>query len=203
MARLRGLGAHHEQRRDDIASAVLEVVADSGLAAVSLSSVAARAGISQGRVQHYFPTKEALLEAAFDHANARSAARIRAELGEEAETAPPRQALTVVLTELIPHDAQSANHLRVRQAFAALALHREAIADRMRGEYERLHHHHLADLVRRDQAASALPHDLDAADTALSLVALAEGLAYHVLIGTCPGPTARRLVREAVDRLYS
>ncbi|WP_211282624.1 TetR/AcrR family transcriptional regulator [Amycolatopsis keratiniphila] len=181
---------------------MLEVVADSGLPSVSLSTVAARAGVSQGRVQYYFPTKESLIEAAFDHANAASSARIAAKLGGSPGSASPRQALTVVLTELIPYDAQSLNHLRVRQSFAALALHHEAIAERMRKEYEQLHDDNIADLLRQDQRAGHLSVAQEPGSVARGLVALAEGLAYYVLIGACSAQTAKQNVLDALDRLY-
>ncbi|MFC7739888.1 hypothetical protein ACFQXA_01365 [Nocardiopsis composta] len=44
--RTRGPGAHHEERRAQIADAVLAIAAERGLAAVSQSEVAARAGVS-------------------------------------------------------------------------------------------------------------------------------------------------------------
>ena len=51
----------HQQRRTEIAYAVWAVIAEDGLDAVSLRRVAAEAGISLGRVQHYFDSKEELL----------------------------------------------------------------------------------------------------------------------------------------------
>lgn len=61
----------HAQRRTEISHAVWAVVARNGLDAVSLRTVAAEAGISAGRVQHYFATKdEMVLEAAREMARA-------------------------------------------------------------------------------------------------------------------------------------
>ncbi|WP_049558687.1 TetR/AcrR family transcriptional regulator [Nonomuraea sp. SBT364] len=193
----RGPGAHQEQRRAEIADAVLAIVADRGLQAVSLTEVAARAGVSHGRVQHYFPAKEQLIAAAFDRGNALSSARIDAELGHDAAGAPARQVLTVVLCELIPYDAATRAHLRVRQSFAALALADEAIAGRLRADYDRFHRQ-MADLIRRDHG-----HDRDAEAEAVSLVALAEGLAYYVLIGLTPAGSARDRVLAAIAALYA
>ena len=51
----------HGQRRLQIARAVWSVMATRGLDAVSLRSVAAEAGISMGRVQHYFRSKDAMI----------------------------------------------------------------------------------------------------------------------------------------------
>ncbi|WP_067826934.1 TetR/AcrR family transcriptional regulator [Actinomadura kijaniata] len=189
--RTRGPGAHHDRRAAEIAEAVLAMVADEGLAAVSQSRVAARAGVSAGRVQHYFPTKQRLLQAAFEHANALSAARITARTGDVATS---RQVLTVVLTELIPHDPDTHVHMRVRQAFTALALTDPAIATRLHADYTRLHQQ-LADLLAHDGVSDPLP-------TAIALAALAEGLAYYVLTDLCSAQTARDRILTAVDDAY-
>jgi AcrR family transcriptional regulator len=191
---------HHAQRRDDIADAVLAVVAERGLAAVSLTEVAAQAGVSPGRVQHYFPTKDKLIAAAFERGNALSSARIDTELGTL--EAPPRRVLTVVLCHLIPEDPATWAHMRVRQFFTSLALVDEAIADRLRRDYDRFHQQ-MADLVQRDQDRGVIAAAVNAQDVATALVALAEGLAYYVLTGVTSATTARERVLAALADLYS
>ncbi|MGP4025891.1 TetR/AcrR family transcriptional regulator [Actinomadura sp. 3N407] len=199
--RTRGPGAQHETRRREIADAVLAIVAEHGLPAVSMTEVAARAGVSAGRVQHYFPTKQKLIEAAFDRGNELSSARIRSLVGRDLDSAEPRSVLTVVLTELIAHDPETRAHMRVRQSFTALALADEAIADRMRADYTRFHRQ-ITDLVRGDRDAGLIPRATDPAHAAVDLVALAEGLAYYVLIGITDPETARDRVRTAIAALY-
>lgn len=200
--RTRGPGVRHEVRRQEIADAVLAVVAEHGLPAVSLTEVAARAGVSAGRVQHYFPTKHELVEAAFERGNELSGARIRSLVGEDLEGAAPRTVLTVVLTELIAGDAETRARLRVRQAFTALALTDEAIARRMRADYEHFHGQ-VAELLRRDREAGLLPGRVEPGGAGVDLVALAEGLAYYVLIGVTPPDTARGRIVSAIAALYS
>ena len=51
----------HRQSRTEIAYTVWAVIAEDGLDAVSMRRVAAEAGISLGRVQHYFTSKDELL----------------------------------------------------------------------------------------------------------------------------------------------
>ncbi|UBU08642.1 TetR/AcrR family transcriptional regulator [Nonomuraea gerenzanensis] len=199
--RTRGPGAHHEERRNQIADAVLAVVADRGLAAVSLTEVAARAGISPGRVQHYFPAKRQLIEAAFERGNALGGARVRERVGRDLDAAEPRLVLTVVLTELIPYDATTRAHMRVRQSFHAFAFADEEIAARLRVLYAQFHRR-LSDLVGADQRAGRLPAGLDAHRAAVTLVALAEGLAANVLIDVTPAATARESVLAAIAGLY-
>ncbi|WP_223838851.1 TetR/AcrR family transcriptional regulator [Nocardiopsis deserti] len=195
----RGPGTEHEQRRREIADAVLAVAAEHGMAAVSQTSVAARAGVSPGRVQHYFPAKHQMIEAAFDRGNALSSARIAAKAGPDGS---PRRLLTTVLTELIPHDDATRAHMRVRQAFTALALSDGAIARRMREEYARFHGQ-VADLLRRGQDEGAVPRTLDPAERAVALVALAEGLAYYVLVDVHPAEAARERLLAEIAALHA
>jgi AcrR family transcriptional regulator len=201
-ARTRGPGAQHEQRRAEIADAVLTVVAERGLQAVSQTEVAHHAGVSAGRVQHYFPTKHDLIEAAFDRSNTQSAALIRAKVGQDLDTAPPRSVLTTVLTELIAYDGPTRAHMRVRQAFNALALADDAIAARIREQYADFHRQ-IAALVRREQAAGTITATADPDRTAVELVALTEGLAYYVLLDVHPADSAREQVLAAIAGLYS
>lgn len=196
--RTRGPGAQHEDHRLAIADAFLEVVADEGLPAASLRRVAARASVSPGRVQHYFPTKDRLLEAGFDRANTRSSTRIADLLDGDPAGASAREVLVVVLTQLVPHDTFSWTHLRVRQAFIARGLTDDRIAARLRAEYRRLHRR-LGDAVQREQGHGALRADVDPVTLAARLVAHAEGLANHVLLGVTSPDQARAAVLASLE----
>lgn len=199
----RGPGAHHAQRRAEIADAVLAIVAERGLAAVSQAEVAAQAGISPGRVRHYFPAKRQLLEAAFERGNELSSLRIQAKTGADLQAADPRLVLTTVLTELIPYDATTEAHMRVRQSFHAyaFAFADETIAAHLRVLYADFHRQ-MADLIHKDQQTGRIPSDADPERTALALVALTEGLAAYVLTGVTPAVHAREQVLEAIAALY-
>jgi AcrR family transcriptional regulator len=195
----RGPGAQHEQRRGEIADAVLAVVADGGIAAVSLTEVAARAAVSAGRVQHYFRSRAELIEAAFERGNAASGARIRELVGEQdLTTADPRLVLTTVLTELLPYDDVRRAHLRVRQFFNAQALADPSIAERIQRAYAGFHDE-LAGLVARS-APSCADH---AGAIAVKLAALTEGLAYYVLIEAWTAEDARDQVLTELAELLS
>jgi AcrR family transcriptional regulator len=177
---------------------VLAVVDEAGLAAVSLTSVAGKAGVSPGRVQHYFPSRAELLEAAFERANELASERI-AEL--TAADGGPRSVLTAVLTELVPHDRVTSTHMRIRQSFTAQALTDERVATRLRDAYAQLNAR-LADVLAREIEAGVIAVAERPEHVAGRLVAFAEGLAYHVLIGTHPADVARRQVLDAVGALY-
>lgn len=202
MAHTRGPGVEHEARRSDLVDAALAVTAEHGISGVTQSRVAAAAGVSPGRVQHYFPTMTSLLAEAFDRLNAASAERIRALVGDDLDVAPARRVLEVVLTELIPHNAATRAHLQFRQSFTALALHHDDVAVRLREQYRRLHHDDLAGLVARDRDAGRIAGPVSPVRVATGLAALAEGLAYYVLIGVVEPEPAREHVLGAVAALY-
>jgi AcrR family transcriptional regulator len=49
------------KRRDELAHALLEVIADQGVAAVSIRTVAQQAGCTRGAIMHFFGSRERLL----------------------------------------------------------------------------------------------------------------------------------------------
>jgi AcrR family transcriptional regulator len=198
VARTRGVGAQRDVRRREICDAVLAVVDDAGIAAVSLTTVAAQAGVSAGRVQHYFPSRAQLLEAAFDRSNELAVDRITALTAQDPS---PRAALTAVLTDLVPHDDATRTHMRVRQSFTAQALADVRVAARLRDTYGELAQR-LGEIIAGEVAAGAIVTDERPEHVAVRLVAIAEGLAYHVLIGTHPADAARHQVLDAVAALY-
>jgi TetR/AcrR family transcriptional repressor of bet genes len=115
--------------RTRLADKVCDLIADQGLTAVSVRAVAAAAGVSIGAVQHYFPTKEAMLIAAHERANARISARADAAAAT-AET--PKEIIRAVLLSVLPLDEDSRRVVTVFTVFETAALHSEKLADRAR-----------------------------------------------------------------------
>ena len=54
-------------RREQIVEAAVAVIAEQGLQHLSLSEIESKVGMSRGQLTYYFPTKEAILLAVFDH----------------------------------------------------------------------------------------------------------------------------------------
>lgn len=96
---------------------VLRIVAERGLDQVSVRKIAAVANVSIGTVQHYFPTKDRMLAAAYAEVVARIRSRLQGvRLGDDT-----RQNLLAVLVELLPLDERRVAECRVHLAFAARA----------------------------------------------------------------------------------
>ncbi|SDU56782.1 TetR/AcrR family transcriptional regulator [Jiangella alkaliphila] len=111
--------------KDVITEALLDITAERGLDQVSVRQVAAAAGVAIGTVQHYFPTKDAMLTAAFTEVVLRIRERVAATvLGPDV-----RRNLAAVLRELLPLDDHRTAEVRIQVAFAARAATSPALAE--------------------------------------------------------------------------
>jgi AcrR family transcriptional regulator len=108
-----------------LTDALLGIVAERGLDHVSVREVASAAGVSIGTVQHYFPTKDGMLAAAF-HEVVR---RIRTRMTSVCPGPDVRRNMSAVLSELLPLDSSRAAEARIQLAFAARAATSAALAD--------------------------------------------------------------------------
>ncbi len=111
-------------RRTALTNAVLTIVAERGLDQVSVREVAATAGVSIGTVQHYFPTKDDMLLAAFNDV----VQRIRQRISSLCAGPHVRNNLSAVLHQLLPLDDERAAESRIVLAFAARAATSPALA---------------------------------------------------------------------------
>jgi len=84
--------------RRRLLDATVDSLAQVGWTATSVTLVAARAGVSRGAAQHYFPTRELLFEAAVDHIGQRRMAELK-RAATDLPTGPGRT--EAVLTALV------------------------------------------------------------------------------------------------------
>jgi AcrR family transcriptional regulator len=153
-----------------ITEVMLRIVAERGLDHVSVREVAAGAAVSIGTVQHYFATKDEMLEAAYAEVISRIAARLDAvPLGDDV-----RRNVSTLLVELLPLDRRRVTETRVHLAFAARAATMPALAGTQRQALTRLHAGLAAAFGR---ATGAPPQRCRVA--AHAAIAVADGLALH------------------------
>ncbi|WP_165436149.1 TetR/AcrR family transcriptional regulator [Amycolatopsis suaedae] len=193
MTRTRGLGAKHQERRAQIADALLRIIDAEGLEAVNLRQVARQAGVSMGAVQHYFRTKDEMLLFALDYVSERGGERIRARLESDS---PHRVVLREVLAEFIPADDTRRAELRVSTAFLARGLVDDRVTEHVRQGYAGIHGL-LTLLVRRASGA------VDPEQTAVTLFALAEGLGDQVLVGHLDATAALAVLDAQLERMVA
>lgn len=192
----------HEQRRGFIAAAVRRIAADRGLEAVSLGEVAAEAGISKGLVQHYFPSKDAMLRYATETLRNQVERHLDGELGGGlgGESGADARSLRSVVVALLPLDEERRTEAMVANAFIARALKDDQIAERFRVGHSQLHEN-LAGVIAHAQAAGTVSADLDPGREADLLLALVAGLGDAVLLGHRTPEQAIELIDLHLSRL--
>jgi TetR/AcrR family transcriptional repressor of bet genes len=95
----------HKARRDHIAEALLDIVAQRGLEAISLRTVAEQAGVSIGRIQHYFATKDDLLAYAIEYQDWLVQQRWNQQSWPRGDPTP-REALRWLMLQMVPDSDQ-------------------------------------------------------------------------------------------------
>ncbi|OLT28372.1 TetR family transcriptional regulator [Actinomadura sp. CNU-125] len=192
--------ADADTRRAQVASALVAVVAERGLARTTLADVARTAGVSVGLVQRYFRTKDELLTFGIEYVYRRTEERVEAVPVE-----PPIREFVVRLMETsLPLTPERHAEARVWLAFVQTSLTEPAMAAVHRDATGRL-----IDGVRQAlegaRRAGELGAGVDAAAEAAALVAFADGLCLHHA-ATGDGFEASGIaaaLRLYVDRLFA
>lgn len=181
-----------EQVRGAIVSVVIAMVAESGFEALSVRSVAARADLSPGAVQHHFPTKASMLDAAMSAIS--DGARQRYET--LASVDDPQERLHALADKLVPGTAQS-TVAKVWLAFAC----RASVDATIRTRYAELWGGVRSGIRLLLPAAGGRPDTAE--DDAAELLALLDGLALSVVAeqGRIDPDTARRIAHRRVTQL--
>jgi AcrR family transcriptional regulator len=197
----------HEERRRQIADALLRTAATRGLHATGMREVAAEAGVSLRLVQYYFGTKEELLLAATQYLAARYSERVlaRARLGKAGAPggpAGPRDVIAAILTEALPADDERRAFTIVYTAYLALSLTDPALAIAPLVRNSGAVIDVVAAQLRAAQAAGDMPVHLDPALEALTLVAMSAGLGTSVLAGQSSVGQAQAVIDYHLHRLF-
>ncbi|KQU89614.1 hypothetical protein ASD12_28295 [Mesorhizobium sp. Root102] len=168
---------NHNDRRRQICDVLLDIVAESGMAGVTIRAVAERSGWSTGVIGHYFHGRQDLLLGGL-----RRAAEILAEHNTRVlTTLDGLQALEQILEGSVPLDSRRLALSRIFFFFFV-----EAITDKgLREEVETYlvgWRKSVATALRRAQEHGDLPDDIDRKAIATDLVGLADGLSLHALL---------------------
>ena len=195
----------HEERRRQIADALLRTAATRGLHATGMREVAAEAGVSLRLVQYYFGTKEELLLFAMQHLAAqfgeRGMARIR-QLKETESPVSPRDVIAAILTEGLPADHERRTFTVLYTAYFALSLTDPALAIAPLVRNSNVVIDVVAAQLRAAQAAGGTPARLNPDLEAVSLLAMSAGLGTSVLAGQSSVERAQAVIDYHLDRLF-
>lgn len=169
----------HEQRRRELAAAVWQVIADHGVAEVSIRMVAAAAGWSTGALRHYFATRGELLAFACEQVIDQVTERIQALQ----VPADPVRAVRAILLETMPVDERRRTEDSIAFSFLALGLGDPELARVQRRHFTSMYGLCLQ-LIEGLAAAGALAKTSESLPTlARRLHAVVDGLTVHVLAG--------------------
>jgi AcrR family transcriptional regulator len=191
----------HEQRRRQIAEALLRVAAARGLHQAGLREVAAEAGMSVRLIQYYFGTKEQLLLYATQYLAVALADRAKARIAAVGPDAGPRAVIEAILAEALPDDEDSRVFNVIWTSYLALSLTDSALDMGPLARDSNVIIDVIAAQLRAAQNGGPMPPGLDADLEATSLVALSAGLGTSVLVGDRDAAQAWAVIRYQLDRL--
>lgn len=171
----------HGQRRGEIAEALWRIAAREGLEAVSLSRVADEAGVSKGRVQHYFASRDELLAFTATLLYLRVDERIGTHLAG-ADPGSPLALVRALLAGILPLDEEGRTDALVGSAFLVRAVGDPEMRESYRASNRLAVEGLTAKLtVARDRGELAAGADPEREATRLFL--LARGLTESLLLG--------------------
>jgi AcrR family transcriptional regulator len=195
----------HEERRRQIADALLRTAAARGLHATGMREVAAEAGVSLRLVQYYFGTKEELLLAAMQHLATQFGGRALARINRLKETQSPvnpRDVIAAILTEALPVDDERRTFTVLWTAYFALSLTEPALAIAPLVRDSAAVIDVVAAQLRAAQAAGGTPAHLDPDLEAVSLLAMSAGLGHSILAGQSSAGQAQAVIDYHLHRLF-
>lgn len=187
----------HDERRREIADAVLRLAATEGLESVSLRHVAAEAGISMGRVQHYFRSKDEMLVFAFEHQARRHEQRIVERLAAAGRPPSVREVVRTIMVEILPTDDESRASWQAGIAFFIRAMSDERMAAVVAASGPGL-----IDVFAERLAAANLAPGADPRHEAAILWALVDAQATAIVLGSRAPAEAVATVDYHLDRLF-
>lgn len=192
----------HDQRRKQIAEAVWAIVAFRGFEAVTLRSVAAEAGVSMGTVQHYFTNKEEMIYFACTQFVEQATSGADSLREQSNEPNAPRTIIRAIMQQTMPLTDEQRIGSAVWLAFVSRAAVDDQLGEFIREAWNGLHRFVGAQL-RAAQEAGQVPTTLDTALEAASLIALADGLASHLLVGQYSPAMGIEAVDHRLEQLFT
>lgn len=184
------------ERSAEIADAARQVALEHGLAAVTLRSIAARAGVAPALVAHYQPNMDALVASTF----ATIVAAEIDEVGRLLDTLPgPRERLGALLDTLLDGSRDDVTVVWV-EAWA-LGRRNEALAASVRDEMDAWQG--VVQGVVEDGVAEAGFETDDAAATAWQLLGMIDGLNAQALVRWGDASDRGSLIHRAVEGMLA
>lgn len=181
-----------------IVDAAWRVVAEHGIAAATIRTIAAEAGVSTGFITHYFADKQELIVEVLRHNNARARRRVVAATRKQNDLA----AVEAAVEALIPVDVERRREWQVWVNSWGQTAAGDELAEGLGGGWRALQAM-LAELLGRAVRAGELPDGIDLEYEAGRLVTMIAGIG--LLAGVQPAgrirPEARRMLADHLAAL--
>lgn len=167
----------HDARRREIALAAVTVIGTNGIDNTRLVDVARAAHVTTGSITHYFEGKNAVLLAALDHVAQNILHIIRTQSGAITD----RDTLIELAGLALPTHEDGVRDWRVWLAFFGRAMGDPSLA-RVNNAYYDEFRDRIAQIIKKQQAAGHLSHDIDPALTTNSIITAVDGLGVRASI---------------------
>lgn len=192
----------HEERRTEIADALVRVAGRRGLHAVGMRDVAAEAGVSLRLVQYYFETKEKLLLHGLQQLAERFGERVAGRVRAAGDSPGPRATIEALLMASLPIDEESRAFHLVYTSYAVLAVTDPALAAQPFIRNPDAAEDTLTELLRQAQESDLLQPGVNARLEAVSLLAMSAGLGISILVGQRSPQSAAAVLGHHLDRIF-
>ncbi|MFE3904880.1 TetR/AcrR family transcriptional regulator [Streptomyces sp. NPDC059153] len=193
----------HEERRTQIAEALIRVAGRRGLHAVGMRDVAAEAGVSLRLVQYYFQTKENLLFHGLQHLTDLFTARVGARLAAAGPDPGPRATIEALLLASLPTDEESRTFHLLYSSYSILSVTDEGLAAQPFIDNPDAAENALTGLLRQAQESGLADSDVDARTEAISLLAMTATMGTSILVGQRKPESAIAVLHHHLDRIFT
>ncbi|TDC73525.1 TetR/AcrR family transcriptional regulator [Streptomyces hainanensis] len=193
----------HEERRRQIAEALLRIADAQGLQSASMRAVATEAGVSLRLVQYYFTTKEELLLDALARLGGQLESRMKRWIRAAGSPPTPRSIVTALLSCMVPTDQESRRIVRTYSAYYALVLDAPEVLEKHGTTPPILLEAFVAERIRTAQQAGEADAARDPEIAAAGLLAMVNGLGSSVLGGQRDGDSALAILTHHLDELFN
>ncbi|MFG2209748.1 TetR/AcrR family transcriptional regulator [Streptomyces sp. NPDC048638] len=193
----------HEERRTQIAEALIQVAGRRGLHAVGMRDVAAEAGVSLRLVQYYFETKAKLLFYGLQLLTSRFTARMGARLRAIGPNPGPRATIEALLLASLPTDEESRTFHLLYSSYSILSVTDDALAAQPFIDNPDAAENVLTGLLEEAQASRLADPGADARTEAISLLAMTATMGTSILVGQRSPESAVAVLHHHLDRIFA
>ena len=191
----------HEQRRRELAEALWRIARRDGLEAATVRHVAAEAGASVGLVQHYFTSKDEMLQFALVRLGTELETRLITKITALGNPPDPYDVIWIVMCERLPLTRRRQAQTQVMVAWLGRVALRHDLNRYLVDGTVRMRDYLAGQLLIGQQRGQVRP-ELDPSSAADALLGLNEGLAAQIVVGIHTAASSKRVLANHLAMLF-